>query len=173
VAALLPRGRRGLGPAEARDWWAWPTTSAALAALTPGIVVRWATAKKKLEAIAGAPFDRTYLAGSSNGAYFLAALALRGDVPTAAFPVDGFGAMSGGGAGVGAAALRAREAPRPFYVGFGKYDAESSANARALVTLLEAARWPVRSVEHPLGHGANEVYLDEAFEFWSAAATRE
>src|SRR5947209_5547432 len=23
--ALLPRGRRGIGPAQNRDWWAWPT----------------------------------------------------------------------------------------------------------------------------------------------------
>jgi hypothetical protein len=74
--------------------------------------------------------------------------------------------MSGGGAGPGAAQRLATLAPRPFYVGFGRFDAESSTNAHALVSALEAARWPVRAAEHPLGHGANEVYLDEALAFW-------
>jgi predicted esterase len=169
VAALIPRGRRGIGPAQARDWWAWPTTSGAVAQLAPAIVARWRTAKDRLETIAGARFERTYLAGSSNGAYFVAALAVRGEVPSEAFAVDGFGAMSGGGVGAGAAERLARVSPRPFYVGFGTYDDETKTNARALVSTLQAARWPVRSAEHPLGHGANEVYLDEAFAFWDEA----
>ena len=173
VAALLPRGRRGLGPAQSRDWWAWPTTSEAMTRLTPAIVARWVAAKRKLEAIAGAPFDRTYLAGSSNGAYFLAALAVGGELPTAAFPVDGFGAMSGGGAGAAVAPRRPGDARPPFYVGYGAYDADSRGSARALVTFLERAGWPVRAAEHPFGHGANEVYLDEAFEFWNATGARE
>jgi predicted esterase len=168
VAALIPRGRRGIGPAQARDWWAWPTTTRAFEELAPSIVARWVTAKKKLESMAGEPFDRTYLAGSSNGAYFLAALAQRGDLLESSFPVDGFGAMSGGAAGAGASDRLSRTAPRPFYVGFGAYDDESKASARSLVTALEAARWPVRSAEHPFGHGANEVYLNEAIEFWSS-----
>ena len=109
VAAIVPRGRRGIGPGQARDWWAWPTTSGAIAELTPSIVARWVAAKKKLEALAGAPFDRTYLAGLSNGAYYLTALALRGEVPTMAFPVDGFGAMSGGAASAGAGGEPRRE----------------------------------------------------------------
>ncbi|HEY3815582.1 MAG TPA: hypothetical protein VGL81_00340 [Polyangiaceae bacterium] len=169
VAALVPRGRRGLGPVPgARDWWAWPTTSAAIAEMTPALVARWAASKKKLEELAGAPFERTYLAGSSNGAYYVSALALRGDVPTPSFPVDGFGAMSGGAAG-GTAAHLSTLAPRPFYVGFGTYDEQSRTNARGLIAVLRAARWPVRSAEHPLSHGANEVYLEEAFAFWGEA----
>jgi predicted esterase len=166
AAALVPRGRRDIGPGQARDWWAWPTTPGAVAELTPSIVARWTAAKKKLEALAGAPFERTYLAGSSNGAYYLTALAVRGDLPTTGFPVDGFGAMSGGAAGAGAAERLARRAPRPFYVGFGTYDGQSKANAGPLVDALRAAHWPVRAAEHPLSHGANEVYLDEAFELW-------
>src|SRR5258708_160180 len=113
AAALVPRGLRGIGPAGATDWWAWPTAAAAHAALTPSIVGRWVTAKKKLEDIAGAPFERTYLAGSSNGAYFIAALALRGDLVALGFPVDGFGAMSGGASGARARDALAKLAPRP------------------------------------------------------------
>jgi predicted esterase len=180
AAALVPRGRRGIGPAHATDWWAWPTAPTTHAELTPSIVARWAAAKRKLEGIAGAPFARTYLAGSSNGAYFLAALALHGDLVALGFPVDGFGAMSGGAAAGRGPESLARLAPRPFYVGFGTYDDDTRKNVHSLVTALEAARWPVRVAEHPLGHGANEVYLDEAFVFWDEAdpgaiegATRE
>jgi predicted esterase len=167
VAALVPRGRRGIGPSHARDWWAWPTAARAIEDLAPSIVARWAAAKTKLESVAGAPFERTYLAGSSNGAYFLAALATRSDL-LGGFPVDGFGAMSGGAAGAGASDRLSRVTPRPFYVGFGSYDDETKTNARALVGALQAAHWPVRAAEHPLGHGANEVYLDEAIEFWGS-----
>jgi predicted esterase len=168
AAALVPRGRRGIGPAQASDWWAWPTSPTAHAELTPAIVARWAAAKKKLEAIAGAPFERTYLAGSSNGAYFLAALALRGDLVALGFSIDGFGAMSGGATGGRGLDSLAKVTPRPFYVGFGSYDDETRTNVRSLVATLESAHWPVRVAEHPFGHGANEVYLDDAFEFWDA-----
>jgi predicted esterase len=168
AAALVPRGRRGIGPAQASDWWAWPTSPATHAELTPAIVARWAAAKKKLEVIAGAPFERTYLAGSSNGAYFLAALALRGDLVALGFSVDGFGAMSGGATGGRGLDSLAKVTARPFYVGFGSYDEETRANVRSLVTTLESAHWPVRVAEHPFGHGANEVYLDDAFAFWDA-----
>ena len=164
VAALVPRGRRGFGPAGARDWWAWPTSASA----APSLVARWVEAKRALEAIAGAPFDRTYLAGSSSGAYALTALADRGDVPSPAFPVDGFAAISGGAVGAGAADRFARGSPWPFYVGYGTYDETTTAGVRALVGALEAAHWPVRAAPHPLGHGTNEVYLDEAFAFFDS-----
>lgn len=163
IAALVPRGLRGVGPAGAHDWWAWPTSSTDIAHLAPSLVARWAEAKRALETIAGAPFARTYLAGSSNGAYLLAALAERADLPSPSFPVDGFAAISGG-----AAARLAGGAPRPFYVGYGTYDETTSAGARALVAALEAAHWPVRAAPHPLGHGANEIYLDEAFTFFDS-----
>jgi len=170
VAALIPRGRRGLGPAQARDWWAWPTTTDAITSFGPAMVARWVEQKKALEAIAGAPFETTYLAGSSSGAYFLSALALRGAVPTAAFPVDGFGAMSGGAPYASDARALGGLTPRPFYVGYGAYDAETKPSALGLVHLLQAARWPVRAAEHPFGHGARDVYLDEALGFWEEGA---
>lgn len=169
AAALVPRGRRGIGPGDARDWWAWPTSPSAHAAHVASLVEHWRDAKRRLEAIAGAPFERTYLAGSSNGAYFVAALALRGDLDVRGLPVDGFAALSGGASGaVGAAAL-AGLAPHPFYVGFGTYDASTKGGARALAAVVDAARWPVRVAEHPFGHGAREEYLDEAFAFWDGA----
>ena len=166
AAALVPRGRRGIGPEGARDWWAWPTEPATHVQLVKELVARWGRAKKKLEAIAGTPFARTYLAGSSNGAYFLSALAMRGDCDDLGFPIDGYGAMSGGApGGRGAAALAGRTA-HPFYIGFGAYDDDSKRGAHALAGVASGAHWPVKISEHPFGHGAREVYLDEAFVFW-------
>ena len=169
AAALVPRGRRGIGPEGARDWWAWPTEPATHVQLVKELVARWGRAKSKLEGIAGAPFARTYLAGSSNGAYFLSALAMRGDCDDLGFPIDGYGAMSGGApGGRGAAALAGRTA-RPFYIGFGAYDDDSKRGARALAGVASGAHWPVKLSEHPFGHGAREVYLDEAFVFWDGS----
>lgn len=165
AAALIPRGVRGIGPKEAKDWWAWPTDPESHRRLAPSILERLAAAKKKLEAIAGAPFARTYLGGSSNGAYFIAALALSGDLEGDLLPVDGYGAFSGGGTGGRRVAAKT---PKPFYVGFGTYDEETKKNATTLGATLKLAGWPVEMHEHPLGHGAREVYVDEAFTFWDA-----
>jgi predicted esterase len=168
VAAIVPRGRRGIGPVGAHDWWAWPTSPDAHARMIKEIVARWALLKKKLEDARGRRFERTYLAGSSNGAYFLSAIALRGDADELGFPIDGYGAMSGGApGGLGARTLKGR-ASRAIYVGYGAYDAETKPGALALAGVFESAHWPVRLAEHPFGHGAREVYLDEAFAFWAA-----
>ena len=169
AAALIPRGLRGIGPAQARDWWAWPTEPVAHAKYTAMLVGRWVEARRRLEAIAGAPFSRTYLAGSSNGAYFVTALALGGELGGLGFPVDGYGAMSGGSAG-GRVATSLPITRRPFYVGYGAYDETTKASARALAALLAGANWPTRRTELPVGHGAREEYLDEAFVFWAQEA---
>lgn len=161
VVVLLPRGRRGIGPKDAKDWWAWPTSAADTEAHAAAMIAEWTAARGKLEAALGA-FDRTYLAGSSSGAYFLTALALDGTVA-----MDGYAAASGGSAGLGAA--RARSATkRPFYVGYASGD-PTNGGPKALGALLGRAGWPVRVAEHPGGHGAREVYLDEAFAFWEAS----
>jgi predicted esterase len=170
VAAIVPRGRRGIGPDGARDWWAWPTSPAAHAKLAKEIVARFVVLQRKLEERLGTKFERTYLAGSSNGAYFLSALALRGDCDDLGFQVDGYGAMSGGAPGGRGAGSLAGRASRPVYVGFGTYDAETKPGALALAAVFERARWPVRVAEHAFGHGAREVYLDEAFAFWQTQA---
>ncbi len=171
AAALVPRGVRGVGPKNAHDWWAWPTSPKAHAERAPAIVERLRAARVKLEAKVGSIFERVYFAGSSNGAYFVAALALRGDLDAVEFSVDGFGAMSGGTTG-GYGALLARRPVHPFYLGYGAYDEESKRGALALAAALKAARWPIEVAEHPFGHGAREVYLDEAFAFWDRQAAR-
>lgn len=157
AAVLLPRGRTGLGPAATRRWWSWPTAKADVDRLAPELVQSWLAARARLETSLG-PFPRTFLAGSSSGAYFLTALAVRG-----ALEVDGLAATAGGG--TTAAALAGAERKPPFYLGFGKSDPAAS-QLRAFGKVLQGSGWPARVREHPGGHGAREVYLDEAFAFW-------
>jgi predicted esterase len=160
AVALLPRGRRGIGPSDAKDWWAWPTSPTDYAAYAASMVEGFTTARAKLEGALGR-FNRVYLAGSSSGAYFLTALAFSGAVV-----VDGYAAASGGAVGSGLSDA-GRANVRPFYVGYGAGD-PTSRGPKALGAFLVRAGWPVRVAEHPGGHGAREVYLDEAFAFWEA-----
>ena len=165
-AAMIPRGRRGVGPGANKDWWAWPTTSSDYAKYAAKMAADWRVQRDALAVLAGGPFARTYLAGSSNGAYFVATLALRG-----AIAVDGFGAMSGGSAAGWSAAQLTHVPKPPFYVGYGAYD-ETNTGPKALASLLESAAWRHRAAAHPVAHGAKEIYLDEAFAFWDAEAAR-
>jgi predicted esterase len=159
VVALVPRGRPGFGPIGRRTWVGWPTTDPLYEKHAAEFVAEFAAAKKKLEVLTGVTFSPVYLAGSSSGAYFVARLALRGGID-----VDGFGAMSGG---TGAETMElARLAPKPFYIGYGKYDGYVRRAIPTLVDVLSRAHWPIRVAEHPVDHGAREVYLEEAFAFW-------
>lgn len=168
AAALLPRGLQGTSKRFPR-WWTWPMGAAAYRTEVPALMERLKQSQAALEELAGVRFERVYVAGSSAGAYFVAQLVLAGDVQA-----DGYGAMSGG-AGHATPEL-ARLPPKPFYIGYGSSDSVG-ASARALGQLLKKAGWPVRVAVHPVPHGAQEVYLDEAFAFWaehggtSAAAT--
>lgn len=162
VAALMPRGRRGLAPKGRESWWGWPTSAAAYTKLAKELVEGFDAKRAKLEVLTGTRFERLYLAGSSSGAYFVAALALRGDLIA-----DGYGAMSGGAAS--AHAKPAELAPKPFYIGYGLHDTVGP-HAKALAEQLRRAGWPVKIAAHPLNHGAKEIYLDEAFAFWREAA---
>jgi predicted esterase len=161
LALILPRGIQGLAPRGHDRWWGWPTGEPAYSRHAAALTRRFEDARRKLEDAVGSRFEHVYLAGSSSGAYFVALLALRGD-----FAADGFAALSGGSR-VSLGDSRKVE-PRPFYVGYGKQDSVGP-GARALAELLEARGWPVRIAAHPVGHGAREVYLDEAFAFWADA----
>jgi predicted esterase len=158
IALLMPRGERGLGPKGHERWWAWPTTESAYRKYAGELVQRLWDKRKKLEGALSFPFSRVYLAGSSSGAYFVSLLALHGG-----FPADAYVAVSGG-APVRAASL-AGLSPRAFYVGYGTHDSAAS-GARALASQLTRSGWPVRLAAHPVGHGAHEIYLDEAFAFF-------
>lgn len=158
VAALLPRGRIGIGPKEAKDWWAWPTSGSDYVKYASVLVEEWKTERKALEDALGHPFKRVYLAGSSSGAYFLSLLAFAGGADF----LDGFAAASGGSIGPGPSP---RATKRPFYVGWGEGD-PTNGGPKALAAFLKAQGWPTISAQHPTGHGAREVYLDEAIAFF-------
>jgi predicted esterase len=160
--ALIPRGRRGIGPPHAKDYYAWPTNAADYAAYAPTMITHWLDAKQTLERALGRPFEHLYVAGSSSGAWFVVALAFRG-----ALPADGWAAISGGSPGTWTSRDLATRTPKPFYVGFGESDPSAAAGARALVAVLRAAKWPVEAQAHPFGHGARAVYLEEAFATWA------
>jgi len=158
VALILPRGVQGLAPRSQPRWWGWPTGEPAYTREVAALTARFHEARKKLEKASGVEFTSVYLAGSSSGAYFATLLALHGD-----FAADGYAALSGG------APLKAAPAQkltsRPFYIGYGEHDSVGP-NARALGEQLRSGGWPVHLAAHPVGHGAREVYFDEAFAFW-------
>jgi predicted esterase len=158
LAVLLPRGRRGLAPAAQKDWWGWPTSAAQHERWSSELVASFADKRKQLETLVGAPFSRLYLAGSSSGAYFAAALALRGELEAQAF------AAISGGAWVARNRL-GELVPKPFYVGYGEHDTVAAA-AQTLSQRLRSAGWPVRLAVHPLPHGTHEIYLEEALAFF-------
>lgn len=159
VAALLPRGRKGLAPDGLADWWGWPTSTSTYKRFAPELVQQIVDSQRAFERATGVAFRRVYLAGSSSGAYFVATLAQKGDIR-----VDGYGAMSGGTPIL--APRLASLTPRPVYIGYGLYDTVGK-SARELGQLFGRANWPVRVAEHRVGHGAKEIYLDEAFGFWN------
>jgi predicted esterase len=162
VAALIPRGEQGMAPKGYPGWWGWPTAPASYRQHGAQQIEKLRQKQKQLEALVGSKFERVYLAGSSSGAYFVVAIALHGGMPE----VSGFGMVSGGS---GYRTEGFAELPkRPVYIGFGKSDSVAP-GARGLGRLLEKAGWPVQLAAHPLPHGAREVYLDEAFEFWRTA----
>jgi predicted esterase len=160
IVAIVPRGRRGIGPAKTNDWWAWPTTGAAYARYADELVAEWKSARASLEESIGAPFERVWLAGSSNGAYFATVLALKGR-----FEADAYGAISGGMRGRFTKDDLAERKRVPFYVGYGSQD-EAKTDPIALADLLREAKWPYKAAEHRVGHGAHDVYMGEAFAFW-------
>ena len=159
VVALMPRGKQGYAPQAYRNWWGWPTSKSAYEQHGSEFIAKIREKREKLATLLETNFSRTFLAGSSSGAYFAAAVALHGGMTE----VDGFGILSGG-SGYATDELSALP-QKPVYIGFGKHDSVAG-GAQALGQRFLAAGWPVLVAAHDVGHGAREVYLDEAFAFW-------
>lgn len=165
VAVLIPRGKRGLAPPTNRDWWGWPTSGMAYKQYAPGMIREIAEKRKRLEELVGYTFSRIYVAGSSSGAFFLAALMVHGDMKA-----NAFGILSGGA--IPAGTVTQPGEPTPVYFGYGTWDTVGP-TMRALADRLRRAGWPVEVKEHPLKHGTHEVYLDEALAFWREQSAKE
>ncbi|HET9960530.1 MAG TPA: hypothetical protein VFQ61_38935 [Polyangiaceae bacterium] len=160
IAALIPRGKRGLAPKGFAGWWGWPTSAEAYKREGAQLAAAFEAKQRMLESITGQPFERRYLGGSSAGAYFVTLLMADG-----AFPAQGYMALAGGAIPPG---RNLRADPASVYVGYGKFDPVGS-SSRALADFLSRAGWPVRVAVHPVPHGASEVYLDEAFAFFRSS----
>jgi predicted esterase len=166
--ALMPRGRRGIGPRGMEDWWTWPTGTRAQAAVEAELIGEWLGARRLLEERRGAPFVRVVVMGFSNGAYYGASLALRGRLT-----VDGYALFAGGGAGyLERQARRVRLRP-PIYVGYGARDPAGRKDGQALGATLRRLGWKHKVVGRPsVGHSMTDAQLGEAMGFLAGGGTR-
>ncbi len=160
-SVLMPRGRRGIGPAQMKDWWTWPTSVRAQRAVQAELFAEWKSARKKLEERQKAPFRKVLVIGFSNGAYFATALALLGTLP-----VNGYG-MFAGGAGAKYLVGPARGTTRrpPIYVGYGLKDRAHKA-PKGLAKALKSLGWPHKEgVRKRGGHSMGAAQLDQAIDY--------
>jgi predicted esterase len=166
MSVLMPRGRLGIGPGRAPDVWAWPTSHAAEQTVEPEILAEWDKLRAEITGADG-PFERVFVTGFSNGAYYATSLAVR-----ARIDAEGY-AVFAGGSGSRWIAARARQAPRktPLFIGYGTRDAARH-DARALGQLLGRLKWPYRMRSANVGHTVTNDLLDQAFEYLASASTQ-
>jgi predicted esterase len=157
-AVIMPRGRLGISRHGPGDQWTWPTAHVAQQQVETEVINEWVQARKELETELGAKFERVWVFGFSNGAYYASSLALRGR-----FPADGFAVFAGGGAPK--PFPRGPELRSPIYVGYGLRD-RAHADPLQLGAALRAAHWPSKSVgKAGVGHSIADSQLKEAIEF--------
>ncbi len=159
-AMIAPRGRPGLGPKRRADQIGWPTAESARESVEGEVLAEWQAARKSLEARSEAPFDRVWVMGFSNGAYYASSLALRGKLD-----VDGYAVFAGGSAFPGAERLaRATKSRRPVFVGVAAKDSTGKDGA-SLVKLLKRLGWPHKGSTRNVGHTVADAHLEAAIEF--------
>jgi predicted esterase len=163
-AALMPRGRRGIGPGRLPDTWAWPTSASAQDELEDDLIAEWASLRAKLERKQGAPFERLYVFGFSNGGYYTSSLALRGRLEDA----DGYAAFSGGAGGKYASVLGSRTTRRvPIFIGYGTRDPAHN-DMRTLAKTLALLGWRHSVKAEDVGHTVTDTQLRFAIAYLSS-----
>ncbi|MEB2310828.1 MAG: hypothetical protein OZ921_13000 [Sorangiineae bacterium] len=161
-SVIMPRGRRGIGPKGMQDFFTWPTSVKAQRAVEAELLAEWWSARAALEARSGRPFERVYLVGFSNGAYYAASLALRGKLA-----VDGY-ALFAGGAGARYLVGPAKHTRRrpPIYVGYGLKD-PAHHDPESLARALDELGWRHRArARRGVGHTMTDAGLAEALDFF-------
>jgi predicted esterase len=161
---IMPQGRKGIGPTSMEHWWAWPTSIDNRSKYEKTLIEEWLTAKYELEKKGGAFFDRTYIFGFSNGAYYATSLAMRGRIS-----VDGY-ALFAGGSGAAYHEWEARKTKNrvPIAVAWGAAD-PSHDKQEDLVKLLTRMRWPSIALGHlRTGHAMTEMQVAEALGYLGA-----
>ncbi len=161
---IMPRGRKGIGPTSLEHWWAWPTNIDTRAKFEKSLVAEWLGAKDTLEKQVGKPFERTYVFGFSNGAYYATSLAMRDVVA-----VDGYALFAGGsGAPYHEHDRRKTKNRVPIAVAWGEAD-PSHEKQEDLVKLLGRLHWPSISLRHAhTGHAMTELQVAEAIGYLGA-----
>lgn len=171
-SAIMPRGRRGRGPAGMEDWWTWPNGVAAQAENEVAILGEWARAKAALEEKSGKPFERVWIFGFSNGAYYATSLALRGRLSSKdeGVHVDGFAAFAGGSGGAHLErAAKASALRTPLFVAWGGKD-KAHRDQVELARMLKRLRWPTASEGAPkAGHVMTDHAVASAVRFLDGA----
>lgn len=166
--AITPHGRRGHGPKGMEDWWTWPTGAAAQAEIEGALIDEWKATKATLETRSGKPFERVWVFGFSNGAYYATSLAVRGRVQP--LGVQGF-AVFAGGSGEAYLERAAKQAPvrAPVFVGWGGKD-KAHRDQVALARMLKRIGWPSRSEGAPrAGHVMTDHQAASAVHFLEVA----
>lgn len=166
MSVLMPRGRLGIGPGRKADVWAWPTSHASEQTVEPEIHAEWAELRKEVTRRHG-EFERTFVMGFSNGAYYATSLAVRAQIDA-----DGY-AVFAGGSGSRWIAARARATTKrraPIFIGYGTRDAARH-DARALANLLGRLKWPHRVRSADVGHTVTNDQLDRAVAFLKEASS--
>jgi len=171
-SVITPRGRRGIGPKGMEDWWTWPTAETAQQKVESDLLAEWTEAKEELEAKSGAKFERVWIFGFSNGAYYATSLAMRGrlaDDGDAKHPIaDGYAAFAGGSGAsyLKLAAAKTKTRPR-FFVGWGGKDPKHG-DQEELAAMLHDLGWPSKSdPAKNAGHTATDRQLSDAVAFLS------
>lgn len=161
AAVLMPRGRPGIGPKGMKDFWTWPTAAAAQQAHEDAIVAEWGAARAELERRAGQRFERVYVFGFSNGAYYAASLAVRGRLE-----VDGYAVFAGGSGARYLERAGARTKRRaPIFVAWGGKD-RAHRDQVALASMLRRLKWPSKSLgQRRAGHAMTDEQVAQAMAF--------
>jgi predicted esterase len=160
-AMIAPRGRRGVARSEMKDYWAWPTSSAAQQQCEADVIQEWMEARRILEERAGKKFDKVYVFGFSSGAYYASSLALRGRLP-----VDGYAVFAGGAAPYTKPMMSHVRLRPPIFVGYGLKDKSALKDCRKLAAALRALRWKHKEMAVPrAGHTITDGELREAITF--------
>jgi predicted esterase len=158
-SVLMPRGRRGIGPGRDPNTLAWPTSAKMQEEHETAIIAEWMAAKNTVEQRDG-KFERVFVFGFSNGAYYGTSLALRGHLP-----VDGYGIFAGG-SGSKYLQLSAQKAEHraPIFVGYGTKD-PAHRGQQELIKLLRKLGWKHRSRSARVGHTVTYDQLHDAVRF--------
>lgn len=161
-SVLMPRGRKGVGPKRSPDVWAWPTAPKLQEELEPELLEEWARERELIERKIGRRFERLFVFGFSNGAYYAATLALRDRIRA-----DGYGVFAGGAGGKYAWVLGHRTERRaPIFVGYGTKDPAQD-HMRSLARSLKNLGWRYRVKSGPFGHMVSQAQIDAAVKFLS------